>query len=268
MTGYIVPRLGSALASEWTKLRSVRSTWLTLAVAAAVGLGLTVLFTVVIGSDFPTMDAQARQALRPVSVGTVGLSLALVLFIVFGTGSTAPEFASRMISVTLAVTARRGRWLAAKALVVGAVAAVAGTVLTVASFVLGQSVLAGAGAPHASLGDSGVVRVLAGWTAEMVVFSVLAVFVAVLLRSAAGTIAALLAVIYLPAMFGDMLPAWVSEYVLRFLPGMAAGTLAELNPDPASPTYLPPWAAGLVLVGWIAGLALLARATLSARDAR
>lgn len=257
------PRLGATIASEWTKLRSVRSTWLTLALAVVVGIGLSGLFATAVAAEHDSLSLPEQLAFDPVGTGLVGLGLALILFIVLAVNATAPEFASRMITVSLAITPRRGRFLAAKVLVVGAVAAVVGLVCAVAAFAVSQWIFAASGVPHAGFGDPGVVRILLGWGLQVVLFSLLGVLVAVLLRSAAGAIASLLGVVYLPAILGPMLPEWVHTYVLRFLPSATADAFTGNGTH-----NLPLWAAGLVMAAWIGLLWTVTRSVLTARDAR
>ncbi|MGA6164730.1 ABC transporter permease [Amycolatopsis magusensis] len=258
-----VPDLRSTIAAEWTKLRSVRSTWLTLALAPVVAIGLTALFSTAVAADHASLSPPEQLAFDPVGNGLVGLGLALILFVVLAVNATAPEFSSRMIAVSLAVTARRGRFLAAKALVVGAVSAVAGLLCAVLTFVVSQAIFAGAGVPSAGFGDPRVVRILLGWGLQMVLFSLLGVLVTVLLRSAAGAIATLLGLVYLPAIFGPMLPAWVTEYVLRFLPPATADSFTGNGTG-----NLPLWAAGLVMAAWVGLLWTVTRYVLGVRDAR
>ncbi|MBN6037857.1 hypothetical protein [Amycolatopsis sp. 195334CR] len=259
----MTPRLGATIASEWTKLRSVRSTWLALALAVVLATGLTALFATAVASGHDALSPPEKLAFDPVGSGLFALGLALIPFIVLAVNATAPEFASRMITVSLAITARRGRFLAAKVLVAVAVAAVGGLVCVLAAFGVSQGVFAGAGVPSAGIGDPGVLRILLGWVLQMMLFSLLGVLVAVLLRSAAGAIATLLGLVYLPAILGPMLPEWVHTYVLRFLPSATADAFTGNGAN-----NLPLWAAGLVMAAWVGLLWTVTRRVLTVRDAR
>ncbi|GAB3477565.1 ABC transporter permease [Amycolatopsis cihanbeyliensis] len=265
--GYAKPGLLAAVAAEWTKLRALRSTWLTLLIAAVAGIGFSALLALAIGSG-AEMSEQQRADIDPAGGAVAGMTFAVVLFIVLGVNAAAPEFSSRMIGVTLTVTPRRGRLVAAKAIVLGLLTLVAGALCAVVSFFVGGAVLSGHGVTMPGLGEPLVLGVLVGWTAQLVTFALLGLAVALLLRSAAGAIALLLALLFLPVMFGGMLPDWVSEGVIRFLPGSIAENLTTAEPDPDSLTYLPPGVAGLLLVAWVVLLLAAARGALSARDAR
>ncbi|QFU92372.1 ABC transporter permease [Amycolatopsis sp. YIM 10] len=259
----MAPRPGATIASEWTKLRSVRSSWLTLVVAVVLAIGLTALFATAVAAGHDTLSPPEKLAFDPVGSGLFALGLVLIPFIVLAVNATASEFASRMIAVSLAITARRGRFLAAKVLVVGAVAAVGGLFCAVAAFLVSQGIFAGAGVPYAGFGDPGVLRTVFGWALQIVLFSLLGVLVAVLLRSAAGAIATLLGLVYLPAILGPMLPDWVHTHVLRFLPSATADAFTGNGTQ-----NLPLWAAGLVMAAWIGLLWTVTRHVLVTRDAR
>ncbi|MBW1599820.1 ABC transporter permease [Streptomyces sp. JJ38] len=102
--------LGHAIASEWTKIRSVRSTIWTLAAmfVLVVGIGLLV------GLAFGSADYAEIPVLAP---GLFGLMLGQLAIITLGVLVVTSEYSTGMIRTTLAVSPRRTRVLTAKALV-------------------------------------------------------------------------------------------------------------------------------------------------------
>ncbi|MFF9128965.1 ABC transporter permease [Streptomyces sp. NPDC014806] len=110
--------LGHALASEWTKMRSVRSTMWTLGVFVllVVGIGLTV--GALIAAHASREDLAGSSALP---YGLFGVLLGIMCVITLGVLTTASEYGTGMIRTTTVACPARGRVLTAKAIVLFAV---------------------------------------------------------------------------------------------------------------------------------------------------
>ncbi|WP_369172409.1 ABC transporter permease subunit [Streptomyces sp. R28] len=106
--------LGHALSSEWTKIRSVRSTMWTLGVFVllVVGIGLAAAALVAGNSSDGSLRAE-----NPLSFGFFGLLLGSMCIITLGVLTTASEYGTGMIRTTMTACPTRGRVLAAKAIV-------------------------------------------------------------------------------------------------------------------------------------------------------
>jgi ABC-2 type transport system permease protein len=192
MTGPTVSaatRARDLLVSEWTKLRSVRSTYLALlgAAAFAVGVGLFSAATVRTSHlDWTTFD--------PVNTSLSGLLFVQLVFGVFGALAITSEYATGMIRTTFAAVPRRRAVLAAKATVTGAAGLVAGEVISFAAFFGGQLVLSG---KHSSgrqlsvtLADPGVLRAVAGAGFYLFIVTLVGLGLGAIIRHTAGAIAA------------------------------------------------------------------------------
>ena len=108
----------SAFGSEWTKFWTVRSTyWSMLGAGAMMGMA-----AVTLGADAATDGARGFAATQPVIDGAVFFAFGIVALAMLGVTA---EYASGGIRPTLQAVPRRGRMLAAKALVVAAVVGVA-----------------------------------------------------------------------------------------------------------------------------------------------
>jgi len=195
----------AALHAEWIKLRSLRSTYLTMLCALALGTGLGVLDTTSVAHHWTTMSAQDRAAFDPVGGSFNGLVFAQLAFGVLGVLAISTEYGTGMIRTTLAATPRRGILYIAKALVVGAVALLLGETFAFGTFLLGQAVLA---TNHlgVSLTDPGVLRAVSSaglylWVVAMVGYGV----GALLRHTAAGT----------AVMFGIIFLAWPAARALE-----------------------------------------------------
>ncbi|MFH8452083.1 ABC transporter permease subunit [Streptomyces fungicidicus] len=104
--------LGHALASEWTKIKSVRSTMWTLGVFALLVLGIGTLTGLVVSSSEPDLGGES-----PLALGFFGLLLGAMCIITLGVLTTASEYGTGMIRTTMVACPSRARVLAAKALV-------------------------------------------------------------------------------------------------------------------------------------------------------
>lgn len=104
--------LGHAIASEWTKIKSVRSTMWTLGVFVLLVIGIGLLAGVVVASSDPDLGGES-----PLSLGFFGLLLGGMCVITLGVLTTASEYGTGMIRTTMVACPTRGRVLLAKALV-------------------------------------------------------------------------------------------------------------------------------------------------------
>ena len=123
--------LRRAMAAEWTKLWSVRSTTWTLVGTAVAVVGLCALGTGTV-SPSEIIDDPTRRSL-------IGVFLGQLIFGVLGVLVMSAEYGTGTIRATLSAVPRRPVVLTAKILVFGAVAVVVSEILTFSAFALGQA---------------------------------------------------------------------------------------------------------------------------------
>ncbi|MFI1035762.1 ABC transporter permease subunit [Streptomyces sp. NPDC020951] len=111
--------LGHAVASEWTKIRSVRSTMWTLGVFVLLVVGIGLLAGAIVSSNASEADLAGETAL---SFGFFGVLLGSMCIITLGVLTTASEYGTGMIRTTMVACPSRSRVLVAKAIVFFAVA--------------------------------------------------------------------------------------------------------------------------------------------------
>jgi ABC-2 type transport system permease protein len=213
-------RAHDLLASEWTKLRSVRSTYLSLAGAAVVAVAVGVFSAATVKMshiDHATFDG--------VQVSLSGLLVAQLVFGVFGVLAFTSEQATGMIRTTYAAVPRRRAVLAAKAVVSGAVGLIAGEAIAFASFFAGQAVLSGKGL-GLSLADPGVFRAVTGAGFYLFIVTLVGLGLGVIIRHTAGAVAAVglifIEALVVNAVFPDP-TSTVGHYVLLWA-GQALGS--------------------------------------------
>jgi ABC-2 type transport system permease protein len=253
------------LAAEWVKLSSLRSFRLTLLIGTGLGIlvsGLLAWAVLLTWRDWP---ADEVAAFDPVDSATIGTLVTTILFSVLGVTAVTSEYGSRMIMLTLTASPRRGRVLAAKLIVVCVSTLVASLVAVVGMVVVFRLVVSGADLPGSTTGDT--VRTVLASTLLAWVLPFLAVCLATAIRSAAGTVAAVLGFVFVPAIVTPLLPSWWKEEGQRYLVGNAADSLSYGTGGPDAELYLSRPVAGLVLLLWLAALAALAYGVLERRDA-
>jgi ABC-type transport system involved in multi-copper enzyme maturation permease subunit len=209
----------------------------------------------------------------------IGVFAGLIVVVVVGAMFMTAEYRRGLIRVTLAATPRRGRVLAAKAVVIGAVTFAAGLVSAAVVVTLGQRVLRGNGVyvwPVTALTE---VRVIVGTAAVLAVASVLALAVGTVLRHSAAAVAAVIVVIVLPYLLTvavPILPLGPTDWLARVTPaaGFAVQQTVIQYPQvdniyaPSAGYYpLAPWAGFAVLCAWAVLALALANYVLSRRDA-
>ncbi|MFE2042614.1 ABC transporter permease [Streptomyces sp. NPDC059477] len=237
------------LHSEWAKLWSLRSTWIT--------LGLALLFLVAFGlisasryrsGDGPGGQDREFADATAVSLSLFGTGFAQLALGVLGVLVTAGEYSTGMIRSTLAAVPRRLPVLWSKAAVYGLVALIVGTLGGFTAFLIGNAILSGTPAAM-SLSDPGVVRSLLGAGLYLGLVGVLGTALGSLLRSVAGGISVLVATMMLIPGLISLLPSSWQDNISPYLPSNAGEAMFALTHDS---TMLSPASGMLVLLGWTA----------------
>jgi ABC-2 type transport system permease protein len=230
---------------EWRKLRSVRSTWWTLAVFAAAMVGLAIL----IGLKTP---AHPDPSYDPTENGFAGLAIGQLALGALGVLALSTEFTSGSIRATFAAVPRRGWVLAAKAVVIAAVTLGAGEVLAIASFAAGQAAVPHAHV-HAALGQPGVLRAVLMAGAYPALIALIGLGLGALIRHTAGAISAMVGVVFVLPLI--LLPLGQQNAAMKFLPMMIAeNSLTAVKPVAHSLSA----GAGLAMLCLYAAVALAA----------
>jgi ABC-2 type transport system permease protein len=260
-TGPILP---DVLRSEWTKLRSVRSTYWSLLVAAVATVGLSALLCTIYINRFDQISAADKATFNPTSFSLSGLFLAQLAIAVLGVLIITGEFSSGMIRSTFAAVPQRRTVLAAKAVVFTAVALIVGIVSCLAAFYVGQAILS---SKHLSahIGDPGVLRSVIGAGAYLGVLGLLSLGIGTLIRHSAGAIAAVFGLIFvLPGIVGALPSSW-SNAISPYLPSEAGQAIFRAARD--NTRALSPWTGFGVFCLYALVVMALAGFSLTRRDA-
>jgi ABC-2 type transport system permease protein len=235
-------RFADAARMEWIKLRSLRSTWWTLAatVAGAVAIAAAV--------GVNTKDAAADLTNNALA----GISLGLLLAGVLGVLAITGEYSSGTIRATLAAIPNRPLVLAAKAAVFGALALAAGELAAFAAFLAGAAALP-ATIPQPALGQPAVLRAVALSGAYLGLMGLIGLGLGAVLRHTPAAIAVLVGGVYVLA----QLVAAFTRTMMAYLPiAIVANSLSVTRQMPYEGVrFLSPWA-GLGMLCLYAAVAI------------
>jgi len=254
---------GDVLRSEWTKLRSVRSTFWALTVTVVPGIGLGAVISAVTAHAYAKMSVSQKLSWDPTGVSQAGVAIASLAIVVLGVLCISSEYSSGMIRTSLIAVPKRGRVLAAKSLVAAGVTFAVGEVTCFAAFFAGQALISGH-APRAALGDPGVARAVAGGGLYLAALAVLSVAAGALLRHPAAAIAAMIAVLLVLPGIAQALPDSWRNPVTEFWPTQAGSQLTSVY---HSAHTLQPWPGFGVMCLFVAIVYAIAWTLLDRRDA-
>jgi ABC-2 type transport system permease protein len=240
------------MRSEWTKVRTLRSNWWTLGAMVVASIGLAALISHGDGSGFSSLSAADKATWDPTNESLAGTLFGQLAIGVFGALAITGEFASGTIRSSVAAVPRRTPLLAAKAAVYGGIALAIGELISLTSFFVGQQIIANY-APHASLGQPGVLRAVLLAGVYLALICLLALGIGSLLRHTAGAITAVVAILLVIPGIVAALPSSIQNSFGKFLPVHIGGdSMAAVVHVPHA---LSVWG-GLATLVLYAGLAL------------
>ena len=243
------------LRSEWTKVVTVRATY-GLAGGCLLYVALSVV-ALVFASGQPGVPTLADPDTVRTVYASAGAASSLVLCI--GILGMTTEYRHQTVTPTFLVTPRRSRVLVAKLVV----HAVVGLLVAVACVALTLALAAGTLAlrDHATIPLRTIAAVQAGALLGYAIYAAVGVCVGALIRNqVAAIVGALLWTVLAEGLTVSLLPE-----VGRWLPGGALQGVLQSTPQRGG-SYLPVWAAALLLVAYGALFALLAARTTLRRD--
>ena len=249
-----------ALKAEWTKLRTLPSTWRTAVMGVAISVVLGAILCITQADQWATMTAPERHLFDPTACSLFGVVfVGAVLLAALGVRSVTSEYSTGMIRSTFTATPTRRRVLSAKAAVTAVFVFPLALLAEVISFELGQRVFA---ARHlqVSLVHPGVLQALVLGACAVSLVAVIGVGLGGLIRHTAAATTALVLVIVGGVTLGQFLPAGLRPY----LPGTALQAAVTVN----HLAGLPRPAAAIAILGIYAAIVLAAASIrMSHRDA-
>lgn len=215
------------LKSEFTKIRSVRSTYWTLIAMFVVCVGIGALFSWGQTERLLSLEHGVRLGGQPIPPGAVkavvahraaeirssavaislfGLLIGQLIIVVLGSLTITSEYSTGMIRTSLTTMPRRVTWFAAKGVVFGVVALVTGLVTSFTAFFVGQAILSSQHVGTA-IGHHAVLAQVIGGGLFLAATGLLAFGLGAILRHTAGAIATGIGLMFVVMILSNFLPS-------------------------------------------------------------
>lgn len=250
----------AVVRGELTKVWTVWSTPVTIALVFAVSVGLGVLNGSSTRSAIERGSDLVRPDFEPISSGFVGVQFGQLCLVAFGVLLVGNEYVSGTIRASLTAVPSRGLLYAAKLATGAAIALAVSAVTVVVAFLAAQRALG----PHGvRLGDGESVRAVIGAPLYLALMCVLAIGVATMLRGTALSLTVLFALIFVVGPVAASIDGL--REVARYLPDQAGSQVMMVGAQ-ADPG-MGPWTGLLVLACWAVVAAVGGYAVLRSRDA-
>ena len=253
--------------SEFTKLRSVRSTyWITFVLVLA-SVGWCVAYCLGTVHQWPNMSAQDRSGFDATQDSILGLALlGQLVIVVFGALMITSEYSTGMVRTSLTVMPRRGTLYAAKAAVFAAVSLVVAFVASFGTFFLGRILLSSTHVAM-SLSQPGVLRSLIVTALFVEACGLIAFGIGALVRNTAAALTLAFGFLILLPQLIRTLPVFLHNDLIRWVPGGdAINSMTGTIGGPIPHTFSA-WGELAVIVGYAAILLAAGAVLFSRRDA-
>jgi ABC-2 type transport system permease protein len=264
--------LGGVIASEFTKLRSVRSTYWTLGALLVVSIGVAI--AVMAGESSSLTNNPGNRA------GFDGTQISLIPFFeigqliiaVLGAMTITSEYATGMIRTSLTAMPRRGAVYAAKAIVFTTVTLVISLITSFVAFAVGQAMVASTGEGASLLGSvkipanaifsgpggpntppkvtlqgtdvitaSSVLSAVVGTALFVTLVALIAFSLGAIIRHTAGTITTVIGVMFIIPIILQALPNTWRWDIMRFFPDAAGRVISVTVPGGGNPHLWSSW---------------------------
>ena len=247
--------------SEWTKLRSVRSTRWSLLTAVAFTIGIAALACAVVSHHWPHLSAQDRRDFHPLEPNLAGVQLAQLALGVLGVLVITAEYSTGMIRASMTAVPRRLPVLWGKAVVYGLVTLVLTVPSVLVAFVIGQSIFSGR---HINVGftDPHVARAVIGAALYLTVVGLFGLGLGAIVRNTAGGIATFAGLMFVLPPLMNVLPTSWNNAASPYLPLQAGEAIMSTTPG----NHLAPWTGLGLLCAYTAVAFAIAAVLLVRRD--
>jgi ABC-type transport system involved in multi-copper enzyme maturation permease subunit len=249
--------------SEWTKLRSLRSTRWSLFAAVLLTIGFPVLFAFVTSSHWGSMSPHDRADRHPLDIALAGVAVSQLAVAVLGVLVITGEYSTGMIRASFSAVPKRLPVLWAKAFVFAVVTLALMVPSVLAAFFSSQAILSRHDILQISFSHPGVARSVLGGALYVVLVGIFALGIGAIVRNTAGGIAVFAGIFFVIPPLMNVLPASWNHAITKYLPSEAGSQLVSLTHGSSS---LSPLWGGLLFAGYCAFVIAVAALLLLRRD--
>jgi ABC-type transport system involved in multi-copper enzyme maturation permease subunit len=255
--------IAGTIRSEFTKIRSVRSTFWTLTALVLVCVGIGALITWGTESHWSQTAPGDRATFDATQTSLFPLYLGQLVIAVLGALVITAEYSTGMIRTSLTAMPRRGTVFAAKTLVFGVIAVVIGEVMSFVMFILGQAILHSTGA-STTLSQPGVLRAVVGGGLFLAACGLFSFGLGAILRHTAGAISAAVGILFVLPILSNVMPHSWQVHIDKFLPSTAGAAIWSVR---RQGMLYSQWTEFAIFLAWTAGLLIIGLLLFRSRDA-
>jgi ABC-2 type transport system permease protein len=276
--------LRGVIASEFTKIRSVRSTYWTIAALVIVGVGIAALVGFGIANNIHNQPWNKAGTDGTQSILTPFLFIGQLIIAVIGAMVITSEYSTGMIRTSLTAMPRRGTVYLGKLIVLTVVTLVVSLVTSFIAFFVGSATLSGSGVAgslfhnvtipanvNMSPGPNGpgggppsytfvgtdvitsghVLTAIIGSALFVTVVALIAFGLGAIIRHTAGAISSVFGLLFVLSIIIQVLPNTWRWDIMRFFPDAAGRVLSVTLPGQQNPHLWSTWPQFLVTVIWM-----------------
>ena len=274
--------LRGVIASEFTKIRSVRSTYWTIAALVIVGVGIAALVGFGIANNIHNQPWNKAGTDGTQSILTPFLFIGQLIIAVIGAMVITSEYSTGMIRTSLTAMPRRSTVYLGKLIVLTTVTLVVSLVTSFIAFFVGSATLSGSGVAgslfhnvtipmgvNMSPGPQGpnsppnytfvgtdvitsghVLTAIIASALFVTVVALIAFGLGAIIRHTAGAISSVFGLMFVLSIFIQVLPNTWRWDIMRFFPDAAGRVLSVTLPGQQNPHLWSTWPQFLVTVIW------------------
>jgi hypothetical protein len=252
------------VVSEWTKLRSLRSTRWSLLVAFVLAVGLPCLFAAVTATHWSHMSLHERLDRHPLEIATRSAFIAQLAIGVLGVLVISGEYSTGMIRASLGAVPKRIPVLWAKVAVFGVTTFALMLPAMLIAFFASQAILRTHHILQISFSDPGVARTVICAAVYLMLVGIFALGLGSITRNTAGGIGVFAAIFFVIPPLLNLLPTSWDNAISKYLPSSAGADMFSLTHGSHDLAPLP---GGLLFLGYTAIVIAIAAVLLVRRDA-
>jgi hypothetical protein len=249
--------------SEWTKLRSLRSSRWSLLVASVLTIGFPLLFATILSNRWSHLSLRERAHRDPLDVALSGVHVAQLAIGVLGVLVITGEYSTGMIRSTFIAVPKRLPVLWAKAAVYAVVTFVLMVPAVLLAFFGSQAILRNHHILELSFSHPGVARTVIGGAVYLVLIGVFSLGLGAIVRNTAGGIATFAAIMFVIPPLLNILPSSWNNAINPYLPSTAGDAIFSLTHGSDT---LAPWPGFALFCGYTALSLAIAAVLLVRRD--